>query len=203
MIDSLHGEVLSVGLDHVVIECGGVGYRATAAPNLLQTLRRGETVRVLTAFVVREESQTLYAFDSADSRELFGIVQTVTGIGPRLAMAMIAVLSPAELAAAVTAGDVKTLQRIPGVGKRMAERMVVELKTKVAKFVQVGADQEGVLDLAVPAVSAAAQKVAQALIGLGFPEAQAEKSAAAAVKAVGEQAGESELLRAALAAVNK
>lgn len=126
MIDAVRGEVLHVGLDHAVIDVGGLGYRVHATPSTLSTLRRGEQAALTTTLVVREESLTLYGFDGVSSRELFGLVQTVSGVGPRLALAILAVLEPDALSQALADQDVTALTRVPGIGKRTAERMVVD-----------------------------------------------------------------------------
>lgn len=203
MIASLRGTVLNIGHDHGVIDCGGVGYLFTAAPATLATLRRGEEATVLTALVVREDAMLLYGFADAESREMFHLLQTVTGLGPKLAVAAQSVLDPAEISQAVIAGDAKTLQRVPGVGKRMAERMILELKDKVAAFTDVGAEESRVPGVQLPVGSEmVAEQVTEALQGLGFVEKEA-------ARAVGEVlAGQPDLdtaaaLRAALAALGK
>ncbi len=174
MIASLRGPVITIGLDHAVIECSGVGYRFTATPTTLAGLRRGEESTVLTSLVVKEDSMTLYGFTDDDTREMFHLLQTVTGLGPRLALAAQSVLSTTELSLAIGGGDGKTLQRIPGVGKRMAERMIVELKDKVAAFApEPGAGGTEPLPGTgpVPAgAEAVVEQVTEALLGLGFTE---------------------------------
>ncbi len=169
MIDSLHGEILSIGLDHAVIECAGVGYRFLAAPPTLGQLTRGETTRVLTAMVVKDDGVTLYGFTDAGTRTMFHQLQTVSGLGPKLALACLAVFGPSELAGHITAGDAKAIQSIPGVGKKMAERLVLELKDKVAGF---SAPDSGTAASAPAAAGTtlATEQVIEALIGLGFTE---------------------------------
>ncbi|MFH0410673.1 Holliday junction branch migration protein RuvA [Corynebacterium sp. L4756] len=174
MIASLSGEVLTIELDHAVIECGGVGYQFLATPVTLGTLIRGEHARVLTSMAVKEDAMTLYGFTNAEDRAMFHQLQAVSGLGPKLAMACLSVLGAEEIAAAIGNGDTKKLQTIPGVGKRMAERMALELKDKVAHFIQ-KADSS---DASAPAAGAAlpvgagavADTVVEALIGLGFTE---------------------------------
>lgn len=171
MIASVHGEVLEVGLDHVVIEAGGIGYRVNATPATLGAQRRGERVRLLTAMIVREDSMTLYGFADSEARDLFGLLQTVTGVGPRLAMSTLAVLEPETLRAALADGHTASLTRVPGIGKRVAERMIVELRDKVAAY---GGAQ------ATPAsagVSPLRDQIVEALVGLGFTPRQAEPAA--------------------------
>ena len=176
MIASLRGEVLSVALDHVVIECAGVGYKVLATPSTLSVLRRGEEARVLTSMVVKEDSMTLYGFTDDADRAMFHTLQTVSGMGAKLAMAALSVMGAGDLAVAIVNGDTKSLQSIPGVGKRMAERLSLELKGKV------DAPQAGaVAGAAVPvAAGPVADEVTEALVGLGFPE----KSARPVVEAI-------------------
>lgn len=199
MIASVRGEVLDIALDHVVIEASGVGYRLNATPGTLSTLRRGEDVRLVTAMIVREDSMTLYGFADNESRDLFGLLQTVSGVGPRLAMATLAVLEPDALRTALADGNVAALTRVPGIGKRGAERMVVELRDKVAAV----ATSTGVPG-AAPEESAGSvrEQVVEALTGLGFPAKQAEQ-ATDAVLAAQPEAGTAAVLRSALASLGK
>lgn len=203
MIASLRGTVIGIGLDHGVIECAGVGHHFSATPRTLAELRRGEESFIFTTLVVREDSMQLYGFKEGEDREMFHLLQTVTGLGPKLAMASLAVLTPAELARAVAESDAKTLQRIPGVGKRMAERMVLELKEKVSAFVLAPGAGEAAVEAQLPAGSeAVAEQVTAALLGLGF----GDKEATAAVNTVLVEQPELETsaaLRAALAGLGK
>jgi len=132
MIASVRGEVLEVALDHTVIEAAGIGYRVNATPSTLVTLRQGTEARLVTAMIVREDSMTLYGFQDADTRDLFLTLLSVSGVGPRLAMATLAVHDAAALRQALHDSDVAALTRVPGIGKRGAERMVLELRDKVA-----------------------------------------------------------------------
>lgn len=192
MISSVSGEVIDVALDHAVVECAGVGYRVLATPPTLATLRRGEHVRLMTAMVVREDSMTLYGFTDPDARELFGVLQTVTGVGPRLAMATLAVLEPDPLRRALADSDVKALTAVPGIGKRVAERLVVELRDKVA-------GPAGTPAVAAPGAAAGVgAQVREALVGLGFTE-NAAAQAVDRVLAEQPEADASAALRAALA----
>lgn len=170
MIASLRGTVISISLDSAVIECAGVGYLVKATPNTLAQLVRGEEAFILTTMVVKEDSHTLYGFLDDSTREMFALVQTVSGLGPRLALAAQSVYTTEELATAIGAGDAKTLQKIPGVGKRMAERMVVDLKDKVAAYAGTAPapDATGASGGVVNAL--VADQVVEALVGLGFTE---------------------------------
>ncbi|CAM2750795.1 Holliday junction branch migration protein RuvA [Skermania piniformis] len=200
MIASVRGEVIDIALDHVVIEAAGVGYRLIATPATLATLHRGSDVRLLATMVVREDAMTLYGFADAASRELFALLQTVSGVGPRLAMAVLAVLEPDALRTALAAGDVATLTRVPGIGKRSAERMVVELRDKVAAVVT----STGVPGAPAASVGAGAvrDQVVEALIGLGFTTKPAEQ-AVDSVVAEQPDAGTTTVLRAALSTLGR
>lgn len=197
MISSIRGTVIEIGLDRCVIETGGVGVLVHATPAALAGLRRGVEGVLHTELVVREDSLTLFGFDSAQSRQLFTTVQTVSGIGPRLALAVLATLEPGELVRALATGDVKALTRVPGVGKRTAERMVLELKDKVG---QVGVAVAGAT--AAGSVRTAVTEVTEALEGLGFSAAESEKSAAAVLDAEPEL-GAAEALRVALKSLGR
>jgi holliday junction DNA helicase RuvA len=192
MIASVRGEVLEVALDHVVIEAAGVGYRVNATPSTLATLRRGSEARLITAMIVREDSMTLYGFTDAETRDLFLTLLSVSGVGPRLAMATLAVHDAATLRQALHDGDVTALTRVPGIGKRGAERMVLELRDKV-----VGAG--GFSPHGAPLVNGHAVRgpVVEALVGLGFAAKQAEE-ATDKVLAGDHEATTSSALRAAL-----
>ena len=133
MISSVRGEVLEVALDHVVIEAAGIGYRVNATPSTLATLRRGSQARLVTAMIVREDSMTLYGFGDSDTRDLFLTLLSVSGVGPRLAMATLAVHDAPALRQALADSDVAALTRVPGIGKRGAERMVLELRDKICR----------------------------------------------------------------------
>jgi Holliday junction DNA helicase RuvA len=195
VIASVRGEVLEVALDHVVIEAAGVGYRVNATPATLATLRAGTEARLVTAMIVREDSMTLYGFADSDTRDLFLTLLSVSGVGPRLAMATLAVHDAAALRQALHDGDVAALTRVPGIGKRGAERMVVELRDKVGL---VGAAP------GAPAVNGNAVRspVVEALVGLGFAAKQAEE-ATDKVLAGDHEATRSDVLRGALSLLGK
>lgn len=195
MIASVRGPVIDIALDHAVIDCGGVGYRVLATPSTLAGLRRDDESTLLTSMIVREDSMTLYGFTSADARTLFAVLQTVNGVGPRLAMAILSVLEPEELRRALADSDLKTLTTVPGVGKRVAERLAVELRDKVDRPVAGGSPVVG-------RGGGVAEQVVEALTGLGFTEAAAEK-AVSAVLADNPGADASTALRSSLAGLGK
>src|SRR3954452_11995482 len=131
MIASIRGEVLDIALDHVVLEACGVGYKVMATPSTLATLRRGSEARLITAMIVREDSQTLYGFGDADAQDLFLTLLGVSGVGPKIALATLAVYDAPSLRQALADGDVTAFTRVHGIGKRGAERMVLELRDKI------------------------------------------------------------------------
>lgn len=133
MIASVRGEVLERRPDHVVIECAGVGYRlAVSAETLRSVPARGKQASLHAHLVARDDSLALYGFASEDERDLFLSLTSVAGIGPKVAIAILSGGPPRELQRAIAAGDAKRFQAAPGVGKRTAERLIVELREKVA-----------------------------------------------------------------------
>ncbi|NMI01239.1 Holliday junction branch migration protein RuvA [Pseudonocardia acidicola] len=199
MIASVRGEVLGIGLDHAVVEVGGVGLAVHATPTTLAGLRRGEQARLATALVVREDSLTLFGFADAEERELFTLLQTVTGVGPRLALATLAVLDPDALRRALVDGDLTTLTRVPGIGRKGAERLIVELRDKVAAPVAAPA---GAAPPAPTANGGPRDQVVEALVGLGFTAKPAEQAVDGVLGENGA-ADASALLRSALARLGR
>lgn len=131
MIASVRGLVRHVGLDHLVVEVGGVGLLVHTTPATAAEARSGQEVVLETTLVVREESLTLYGFAGQDAKALFEQVQTVSGVGPRLALAMLSVHTPDAVRRALAQGDLVALTKVPGIGKKSAERLVLELKDKI------------------------------------------------------------------------
>jgi holliday junction DNA helicase RuvA len=195
MIASIRGEVLEVALDHVVIEAAGVGYKLMATPSTLAMLRRGSEARLITAMIVREDSQTLYGFPDSEARDLFLTLLGVSGVGPKIALATLAVYDAPALRQALADGDVAALTRVPGIGKRGAERLVLELRDKIGP---VGATASST------AVNGHAVRgpVVEALVGLGFAAKQAEE-AVDKVMANEPEATTSSALRLALSMLGK
>jgi Holliday junction DNA helicase RuvA len=196
MISRVRGQVLSIGLDHVVIEVGGVGLAITATPATLATLRTGDEAILATTLIVREDSLTLFGFADPQALELFGLLLTVSGIGPRIAMATLAVLDPNQLRAALAEGSVTVLTQVPGIGRKGAERLIIELRDKVGALASVAAESVAAGNGQVRG------SVVEALTGLGFPAKQAEQ----AVDGVMAENGTSDtptVLRKALATLGK
>jgi len=193
MIASVRGEVIDIALDHAVIEAAGVGYKVMATPSTLANLRRGSESRLITAMIVREDSMTLYGFADGEARDLFLTLLGVSGVGPKIALATLAVYDPQALRQALADGDVTALTRVPGIGKRGAERMVLELRDKIGP---VTAGASGFTGHAVRA------PVVEALVGLGFAAKQAEE-ATDKVLANDPEATTASALRAALSMLGK
>ncbi len=131
MISSLTGIVEAIGANWAVVNVGGVGLRVLCTPATAATLRTGGEARLATSLVVREDSLTLFGFAETDERDSFELVQTATGVGPKLAQAIMSVLSPDELRSAIASANLALLCKVPGVGRKSAERLVLELKDKV------------------------------------------------------------------------
>jgi Holliday junction DNA helicase RuvA len=200
VIASLTGTVAGVRLDALVIDVQGVGYLVHATPSTLATLRHGSTVSLATSMVVREDSLTLFGFVDDDERAVFEAAQTVSGVGPRLALAMLAVHSPDALRAAVDTADLKMLERVPGIGRKGAQRIALELSGKLGASVA-----------AIPAGGEASrtgagadrrEEVVAALVGLGWTQKVADDALARVLEADARSAVApdevAETLRAAL-----
>jgi Holliday junction DNA helicase RuvA len=196
VIASVRGAVRHVGLDRVVVEVGGVGMLLHTTPATASALHLGAEASLATTLVVREDSLTLYAFASEDERDIFEQVQTVSGVGPRIALAMLSVLAPDRLRAAVGESDLATLTKVPGIGKKGAERIVLELRDKLGMPRGTGADAPA------PAAAGAAtpwrDQVAEALVGLGYTAKQADDAVAKVADGAAADADVSAMLRAAL-----
>ena len=197
MIASVRGPVRHIGLDRVVVEVGGVGMLVHTTPATASALHLGAETELSTTLVVREDSLTLFGFCSADERDIFEQVQTVSGVGPRIALAMLSVLAPDRLRAAVSGNDLATLTKVPGIGKKGAERIVLELRDKLG--MPSGAAAAGTAPAAGAAPAAAwRDQVAEALVGLGYSAKQADDAVGKVADTVEESADVSTRLRAAL-----
>lgn len=169
MIASVSGDVLLKGLDHVVIEAGGVGYMLSVSANTLESVPPpGSRATLLATLVVREDAMQLYGFAGAEEREVFDLLTSVSGVGPKVALAVLSGMTVAEVETALVAGDHARFQKIPGIGKRTAERLVVELKDKIVP--------SGAPTVLRAAVSADDPRLLarDGLLGLGYSLADAE-----------------------------
>jgi Holliday junction DNA helicase RuvA len=200
VIAHLSGSVAAVAPDGAVIEVGGVGLLVQCTPATLAGLRLGERARVATSLVVREDSLTLYGFATDDERNVFELLQTASGVGPRLAQAMLAVLTPDSLRRAVATEDLAALISVPGIGRKGAQRIVLELSGRL------GSPGDG--DMGVRAVAAAPgvpqwqDQVRKGLVSLGWASREADQAIAAVEPDLtGDDLGEVDVavaLRAAL-----
>ncbi|MCI9887905.1 Holliday junction branch migration protein RuvA [Micrococcales bacterium 31B] len=193
MIAYLEGTPVSVSLDHTVLLVGGVGYLVKATAGTLATLRVGEPAALHTSLVVREDSLTLFGFVGPDEREVYELLQTVSGIGPKVALAVLSVLTPDQFRAAVHGGDAATITRVPGIGAKGAQRLLLELKGKVAP--PVAATPEEYPGESAAVSDTAVDSVVEALMGLGWNE---KASRDAVAKSAEGGMNTSALLRAAL-----
>jgi Holliday junction DNA helicase RuvA len=204
VIAHLSGSVLQLGATWVVIDVGGVGIRALCGPNTTVELRPGQSATLATSLVVREDSLTLYGFAATEERDFFELLMTASGVGPKLAQAALAVLPPDELRAAIATENLVALTKVPGVGRKGAQRIVLELKDKVNAILAVA-----------PAAGAATEtrrteevwraQVSQGLEGLGWSAKDAE-AACHRVQHLADaepKPGVAELMRAALQTLAK
>ncbi|WP_079170761.1 Holliday junction branch migration protein RuvA [Streptomyces prasinopilosus] len=193
------GTVAALAPDSAVVEVGGVGMAVQCTPDTLSTLRVGQSARLATSLVVREDSLTLYGFADDDERQTFELLQTASGVGPRLAQAMLAVHRPDALRRAVASADEKALTAVPGIGRKGAQKLLLELKDRLGAPV-------GTATAAAPVTAGWRDQLHAALIGLGYATREADE----AVAAVTPQAEASEgtpqvgaLLKAALQTLNR
>jgi Holliday junction DNA helicase RuvA len=201
VIAYVRGQVAALTINSAVVDVGGVGLELMCTPGTLATLRPGQPATLPTSMVVREDSLTLFGFVDDDEKSMFELVQTASGVGPKVAQAITAVLAPDDLRRAIGSDDVKTLTRVPGIGQKGAQRIILELKDRIGAptGARSGTPSGG---LVAPA-DAWREQVHQGLVGLGWTTKDAEK----AIEAVADQAGDTPdvgaLLRAALRALSK
>ena len=176
MIASVEGVVGAISADSVVIEVGGLGYRVFAAPAVLASAAQGGRLKLHTYHLVREDQQALYGFRSAEELGFFNLLLTVTGVGPKVALAIVGSRPTADLQLAIMTGDQAVLVSIPGIGKKLAERVIFELKEKVAAA-GVAAVDAG----AVGTRGAAETEVVAALQALGYSLAEARDASRSAL----------------------
>ncbi|WP_433365804.1 Holliday junction branch migration protein RuvA [Actinoplanes sp. CA-142083] len=170
MIASVRGVVAAINPDSAVIEVGGVGLQVQCAPGTLAGLKAGVEARLATSMVVREDSLTLYGFADDDEKQLFELLQTASGVGPRLAQAVLAVHTPDVVRRAIAGADLATLTQVPGIGKKGAEKMVVELRDRIGPLPIGGDGSAGVLS------GGWQEQVRQGVLALGWTVAQADQA---------------------------
>jgi Holliday junction DNA helicase RuvA len=198
MIASVRGMVAAIASDSAVIEVGGIGLQVQCAPATLAGLRTGAEARLATSMVVREDSLTLYGFADHDEKHLFELLQTASGVGPRLAQAILAVHQPDAVRRAIVGGDLATLTRVPGIGKKGAEKLVIELRDRIGPLPIGDGGPAGVLN------GAWQEQVRQGVLALGWTAAQAEQALAAVAESIdGEVPPVPVLLRQAIRLLGK
>ena len=198
MIAFVRGTVADVTLSSAVLEVGGVGLELQCTPNTLATLHVGSTTTLPTSMVVREDSLTLFGFLDDDEKSVFELLQTASGVGPKLAQAMLAVLSPDQLRRALTTEDVKSLTAVPGIGQKGAQRIILELKDRIGP---VSAGVAARPSSRVPAVDGWRSQVHAGLVGLGWSAKEADRAVDAVApeaEVAGTEPSVAALLRAAL-----
>jgi len=180
MISHLAGTVCAISPEGAVIEVGGVGLLVQCTPGTLATLRAGEQARVATSLVVREDALTLFGFATDDERDVFVLLQTASGIGPRLALAMLAVFTPDALRRAVATEDVAALTRVPGIGRKGAQRIVLELAGRLgAPGTGSPTDVGGVVLSRFGSPAPWREQVRTGLVNLGWQTRDADQAIAA------------------------
>ena len=188
MIASVAGVVASVQPSSVVVEVGGVGISVACTPQTAASASRGDALALHTSLVVREDSLTLYGFPDAEQRDVFELVQTVSGVGPRTALAVLATMTPDGLRQSIAAEDVASLTRVPGIGTKGAQRLIIELKDRLRGVPRPGEQPSG----------DGAETVRSALMSLGWPARDADRAVAAVSGDAEDDADVAQLLRAAL-----
>lgn len=199
MIGKLKGVIDGVGEDHVIIDVQGVGYVVQASSRTLQGLHNGEAVTLFIETQVREDAIRLFGFTTEQEREWFRLLQSVQGVGAKVALAILSILSGGEIATAIGTQDKAMIGRAPGVGPKLAQRIVTELKDKSPALTAIDL---GLSTLATSVAERAAPKpvadAISALANLGYPQVSAMSAIAAAVKALGDGAETSALIRQGL-----
>jgi Holliday junction DNA helicase RuvA len=201
MIAFVRGRVAAVNLDSAVLEVGGVGLQVLCAPGTLAGLQVGQPARLSTAMIVREESLTLFGFADDDEKGMFELLLTASGVGPKIAQAMLAVHGPDDLRRAVSREDLVALTKVPGIGHKGAQRIVLELKDRIGPPQGDAHPASGWRS--AQTTSTWRDQVSAALMGLGWSAREADK----AVETVAPEAGDSPdvaaLLRAALRTLSR
>lgn len=199
MIGKLRGIVDAMGESIVIIDVGGVGYEVQASARTLRSLQIGEQANLTIDTHVREDAIRLYGFSTEVERGWFRTLQTIQGVGAKVALAVLGILSPSELASAIALGNWQAVEQTPGVGKKIAQRIVAELKDKAPglAIAGVGGDAGAGAEVASAGSNAAAEAIS-ALSNLGYQPVDASRAVAVAVKELGEDADTATLIRRGL-----
>ena len=196
MISLINGVVRSIASDRAVVEVGGVGLAVSLTSQTTSQLNLGAPVQLFTSLVVREDSLTLFGFLDEESRSAFELVQTVSGIGPKVALAILGAHTPRSLAVAIAQEDIKAIEKVPGIGRKGAQRLILELKGKISDFGSVDHKQ-----IHQPVWR---EQLTSALISLGFTAKDSDSAITAVVSQYADNGVDaqdvdiSELLKAAL-----
>jgi Holliday junction DNA helicase RuvA len=174
MIASVSGRVAAVSPDGAVVEVGGIGLAVQCTPGTIARLQVGENARLATSLIVREDSLTLYGFADDDERQLFELLQTANGVGPRLAQAVLAIHPPREVRRAVSTADIKALMQVPGIGKKGAERLILELRDRLGSTTSDTVLAPAPGQSPVTPVAPWRNQLASALVGLGWSTKEAD-----------------------------
>ncbi|MCC6445933.1 MAG: Holliday junction branch migration protein RuvA [Armatimonadetes bacterium] len=200
MIAHVAGELAVSAEDYVVVSAGGIGYKIFVPGSTQAGLpAAGEKIRLFTYLHVREDALTLYGFSDTEQQEVFELLIGVSGIGPKVALAILSAMSPESLAQAVAGEDVKTIQRIPGIGAKTAQRMVLELKEKMAAL----AWAHKVEQKARPERGSALEDVIEGLVALGYSRPDARRAAETVLKDRPDLTDPRTILRAALQSLGR
>ena len=191
MIAHISGRVLEIRLTSLIVDVAGIGYEVNVAPEIASAASKGDEVELFTSLVVREDSWKLYGYRNANARDLFEELQSVSGIGPKVAHSLLTVFAPDELTGIIGVGDQLALERVPGIGKKVASRLILELRdrynTGKSRTANTGRWRDSLME---------------ALTSLGYSAKDAERSIDQTIKAIDEDPSTielSELLRRALA----
>ena len=196
MISLVNGVVRAISPDKIIVEVGGVGLSLAVTQKTTAQLNVGVSVQLFTTLVVREDALTLYGFLEDGDRALFELVQTVSGIGPKVALSIVSALSPSQLAVAISQEDISAIEKVPGIGRKGAQRLILELKGKLTDF--------GTGDKSSHHQPAWREQLASALISLGFSAKESDNAITIVVSQIAEEGGDanatdlSDLLKRAL-----
>ena len=182
MISLINGIVRSLTLDRAVVEVCGVGLSISITPTTSAALNIGAPAQFFTSLVVREDSLTLYGFLDDDVKSLFELVQTVSGIGPKVALSIVAALSPSQLGIAIAQEDISAIEKVPGIGRKGAQRLILELKGKISDF--------GTSNKIAHHQPAWREQLASALISLGFSAKESDNAITTVVNQISEEGGD-------------
>jgi Holliday junction DNA helicase RuvA len=187
MIASVSGRVAAVSPDGAVVEVGGIGLAVQCTPGTIARLQVGESARLSTSLIVREDSLTLYGFADDDERSLFELLQTANGVGPRLAQAVLAIHPPREVRRAVSMADVKALMLVPGIGKKGAERLILELRDRLGVTTADTSLDAPLGSSLITPVAPWKDQLTSALVGFGWSVKEADGAIAQLVPVADEQ----------------